>query len=43
MRVSVNTNEYRTILFAVDNDNIILLKKSTTSEWLLKEVHKGLL
>lgn len=42
MRVSVNTNEYRTILFAVDNDNIIL-SKSTTSEWLLKEVHKGLL
>lgn len=27
MRVSVNTNEYRTILFAVDNDNIILSKK----------------
>lgn len=28
MRVSVNTNEYRTILFfAVDNENIILSKK----------------
>lgn len=27
MRVSVSTNEYRTILFAVDNENIILSKK----------------
>ena len=27
MRVSVNTNEYRTIHFSVDNDNIILSKK----------------
>lgn len=27
MRVSVNTNEYRTILFAVDNENILLSKK----------------
>lgn len=27
MRVSVSTNEYRTILFAVDNDNIILSKR----------------
>ena len=24
MRVSINTNEYRTLLFAIDNDNIIL-------------------
>ena len=39
MRVSVNTNEYRTIIFAIDNDNIVnakhilllnaFLKKST--------------
>ena len=27
MRVSVNTNEYRKILFDVDNENIILSKK----------------
>ena len=27
MRVSVSTNEYRTILFAVDDDNIILSKR----------------
>lgn len=27
MRVSVNSNEYRTILFAVDNENIILSTK----------------
>lgn len=27
MRVSVNSNEYRTVLFAVDNENIILSTK----------------
>ena len=43
MRVSVNTNEYRTILFAVDNENIILFKEDTTLDGFLKEIHKRLL
>lgn len=42
MRVSVSTNEYRTILFAVDNDNIILSKKNIAFEWFSKEIHKRL-
>ncbi|MCZ2609495.1 type II toxin-antitoxin system RelE/ParE family toxin [Bacteroides fragilis] len=40
MRVSVNTNEYRTILFAVDNDNIILLKKVLLLNGFLKKSTK---
>ena len=40
MRVSVNTNEYRTILFAVDNDNIILSKKVLLLNGLLKKSTK---
>ena len=51
MRVSVGYNEYRTILFAVDNSNIILstriillngfLKKSTKDyEKQIKKAHK---
>lgn len=40
MRVSVNTNEYRTILFAVDNDNIILSKKILLLNGFLKKSTK---
>lgn len=37
MRVSVSTNEYRTILFAVDHDNIILSKKILLLNSFLKK------
>ena len=37
MRVSVNFNEYRTILFAVDNDNIILSKRILLLNGFLKK------
>lgn len=37
MRVSVSTNEYRTILFAVDDDNIILSKKILLLNGFLKK------
>lgn len=40
MRVSVNTNEYRTILFAVDNENIILSKKILLLNSFLKKSTK---
>lgn len=40
MRVSVNTNEYRTIIFAVDNDNIILSKKILLLNGFLKKSTK---
>ena len=40
MRVSVNFNEYRTILFAVDNDNIILSKKVLLLNGFLKKSTK---
>ena len=40
MRVSVNTNEYRTILFAVDNDNIIFSKKVLLLNGFLKKSTK---
>ena len=40
MRVSVNTNEYRTILFAVDNENIILSKKILLLNGFLKKSTK---
>ena len=40
MRVSVNTNEYRTILFAVDNDNIILSKRILLLNGFLKKSTK---
>lgn len=40
MRVSVSTNEYRTILFAVDNDNIILSKKILLLNGFLKKSTK---
>ncbi len=43
MRVSVNTNEYRTILFfAVDNENIILSKKILLLNGFLKKSTKRL-
>ena len=40
MRVSVSTNEYRTILFAVDDDNIILSKKILLLNGFLKKSTK---
>ena len=40
MRVSVNTNEYSTILFAVDNENIILSKKILLLNGFLKKSTK---
>ena len=40
MRVSVNTNEYRTILFAIDDDNIILSKKILLLNGFLKKSTK---
>ena len=38
--MSVNTNEYRTILFAVDNDNIILSKRILLLNGFLKKSTK---
>ena len=38
--ITVNTNEYRTILFAVDNDNIILSKKVLLLYGFLKKSTK---
>ena len=40
MRVSVNFNEYRTILFAFDNDNIILSKRILLLNGFLKKSTK---
>ena len=40
MRVTVNTNEYRTILFAVDNETIILSKKILLLNGFLKKSTK---
>lgn len=40
IRVSVNFNEYRTILFAVDNDNIILSKRILLLNGFLKKSTK---
>lgn len=40
MRVLISTNEYRTILFAVDNDNIILGKKILLLNGFLKKSTK---
>ncbi len=40
MRVSVSTNEYRTILFAVDDDNIILSKRILLLNGFLKKSTK---
>ncbi len=40
MRVSVGTNEYRTILFTMDNRNIILAKKIILLNAFLKKSTK---
>lgn len=40
MRVSVSTNEYRTILFAADNENIILSTKIVLLNGFLKKSTK---
>lgn len=40
MRVSVGTNEYRTILFAIDHDNIIEAKKVILLNGFLKKSNK---
>ena len=40
MRVSVSTNEYRTILFAVDDDDIILSKRILLLNGFLKKSTK---
>lgn len=37
MRVSVGTNEYRTVLFAIDNDNVILAQKILVLNAFLKK------
>jgi len=40
MRVSVSTNEYRTVLFAIDNDNIISARKILVLNAFLKKSTK---
>lgn len=40
MRVSVGTNEYRTVLFAIDNENIILSTKIVLISGFLKKSTK---
>lgn len=40
MRVSVGTNEYRTVLFAIDHDNIILSTKILVLNAFLKKSTK---
>ncbi|MCI6250174.1 MAG: type II toxin-antitoxin system RelE/ParE family toxin [Bacteroidales bacterium] len=40
MRISVGTNEYRTVLFAVDNSNIILSTKILVLNAFLKKSSK---
>ena len=40
MRISVGTNEYRTVLFAVDNSNIILSTKIFVLNAFLKKSSK---
>ncbi len=40
MRVSVGTNEYRTILFAIDHDNIIEAKSVLLLNGFLKKSNK---
>lgn len=42
MRVSVGANEYRTVLFAVNNHNIMLATKIFCFECFSEEVVKGL-
>ena len=40
MRISVGTNEYRTVLFAMDNNNIILARNILVLNALLKKSEK---
>lgn len=40
MRISVGTNEYRTVLFAMDNDNIILARNILVLNAFLKKSEK---
>lgn len=40
MRVSVGTNEYRTILFAIDHENVIEAKKIILLNGFLKKDNK---
>lgn len=40
MRVSVGTNEYRTVLFAIDNDNVIEAKNILLLNGFLKKDNK---
>lgn len=42
MRVSVGNNEYRTILFSIDNSNIIQAYGSNSSECLYEEIDERL-
>lgn len=40
MRVSVGSNEYRTVLFAIDNSNVILSTKIILLNGFLKNPQK---
>lgn len=40
MRISVGTNEYRTVLFAMDNNNIILARNILVLNAFLKKSEK---
>ena len=40
MRISVGTNEYRTVLFAMDNNNIILARNILVLNTFLKKSEK---
>ena len=42
LRISISSNEYRTILLAVDHDNFIQSKKCTSSELVLEERYKAI-
>ena len=41
MRVSVGTNEYRTVLFAIDHENFIEAKNIILLNAFLKKSNKG--
>lgn len=40
MRVSVGSNEYRTVLFAIDNENVILARRILVLNAFLKKSEK---
>lgn len=42
MRVSVGTNEYRTVLFAIDQENVIEAKKRHSPEWISQERYQAI-